>query len=472
MLKTQNRDPEDNVWYRLATLFGRPFHFAIDPDGDLPKSLPKAEEIIARNRKAWNRYMAASLTEVERAEILKEQPLLSEDDLTPYSAEDLNILINDFSERSKSVKNAATLPDKPPYEINFSNLDFDSGFYVEGFIFVSHCNFHGSTFPDGHATGAWFDNATFGKTASFKNVTFACLSTTFNGTSFHTDADFENATFSGAYFRGTVFARAAFFYRATVRFAHFERAVFRGATNFMETRFFQGIFEKATFSGWVSFQDTIFSAHAHFKDSIFHSSISFVNAQMNGEASFEGTKFYSEPPRFHGAKIHEGSVWRGASWPLPKNVTEAGTFIDAYERLKFEMDRLKKHEDELNFFAHELQSRRIYHGMFRGFPIALYGLLSDYGRSYFRPLIWLLVIWVLGAVGLLTHFGLYHYPRAFGLSLVNTFGALGFRREFVDPSVTQKLSRALELVAGLQSISGIILLFLFGLGVRNRFRMR
>jgi hypothetical protein len=37
----------------------------------------------------------------------------------------------------------------------------------------------------------------------------------------------------------------------------------------------------------------------------------------------------------------------------------AGRFVDAYERLKLEMDRLRKHEDELEFFIRELQSRRI-----------------------------------------------------------------------------------------------------------------
>jgi hypothetical protein len=36
---------------------------------------------------------------------------------------------------------------------------------------------------------------------------------------------------------------------------------------------------------------------------------------------------------------------------------EAKEFIRAYERLKLEMDRLKKHEDELDFFAREMQCR-------------------------------------------------------------------------------------------------------------------
>jgi hypothetical protein len=60
------------------------------------------------------------------------------------------------------------------------------------------------------------------------------------------------------------------------------------------------------------------------------------------------------------------------NWPIPaRGSGDAGSFVDAYERLKLEMDRLKKHEDELNFFALELQSRRVLSGTFRGLPIAL-----------------------------------------------------------------------------------------------------
>jgi hypothetical protein len=82
-------------------------------------------------------------------------------------------------------------------------------------------------------------------------------------------------------------------------------------------------------------------------------------------------------------------MWPGReAWPLPKRKDKAKEFIHAYEHLKLEMDRLKKHEDELNFFALELQSRRVLLGPWGlGLPIWLYGIFSDYGRSYFRPLV-------------------------------------------------------------------------------------
>jgi hypothetical protein len=81
----------------------------------------------------------------------------------------------------------------------------------------------------------------------------------------------------------------------------------------------------------------------------FQTSSSFVNAEMKDTTSFAGAIFKTEPLKFFGAKLHQGTVWRGIKWPpKPKDKKEAGAFIDAYACLKLEMDRLKKHEDELD----------------------------------------------------------------------------------------------------------------------------
>jgi hypothetical protein len=136
----------------------------------------------------------------------------------------------------------------------------------------------------------------------------------------------------------------------------------------------------------VSFRSAAFFNEAHFR-ATFKREAEFVNAKMLDKTWFEGAVFKTVPPEFFGAELHEGTVWPGReAWPIPKGKDEAKGFICAYERLKLEMDRLKKHEDELDFFALELQSRRALIGPWRGLPIALYGLLSDYGRSYARPL--------------------------------------------------------------------------------------
>jgi hypothetical protein len=107
-----------------------------------------------------------------------------------------------------------------------------------------------------------------------------------------------------------------------------------------------------------------------------------------------------------------------------------------------------------------------------GLAIALYGFLCDYGRSFVRPFFGLIFTALVGAVLYFSHFGLSKYPLALGFSLANTFGVFGFRKDFIDPHVLQSLSRFLQIVAAMQTLVGIVLLFLLGLAVRNRFRMK
>jgi hypothetical protein len=133
------------------------------------------------------------------------------------------------------------------------------------------------------------------------------------------------------------------------------------------------------------------------------------------------------------------------------------------------MDRLKRHEDELNFFALEMQSRRVLLGSWGGWPIWLYGLFTCYGRSYIRPLVALFVVSVIGA-GAFWYFDARTFGEALGLSVANTLNVFGFRRDF-GLAIDTPLA-LLIVFSALQTILGTILLFLFGLGIRNKFRMK
>jgi hypothetical protein len=244
-------------------------------------------------------------------------------------------------------------------------------------------------------------------------------------------------------------------------------------------------FMKATFSGWTHFTGAKFSRGANFSGAIFTSTdflnvtfkgpSEFINSEMKGETSFARVIFNKEPPRFFGAKLHQGTVWRGIVWPpTPKGKDEAGVFVDAYACLKLEMDRLKKHEDELKFFSLELRSLRILReSKFRrsGIPIALYGIICDFGRSYIRPLIGLFVVAAIGALIFLP-FKILSPWQSLGLSFANTFNVFGFRKDYFDAATISNLPDLLKVLSAVQTILGTILLFLVGLGIRNRFRMR
>lgn len=62
--------------------------------------------------------------------------------------------------------------------------------------------------------------------------------------------------------------------------------------------------------------------------------------------------------------------------------------------------------------------------------------------------------------------------QAVGLSLANTFGVFGFRRELIGADVLTALPGLLKVLAAAQTIAGIVLLFLLGVAIRNRFRMK
>jgi hypothetical protein len=133
----------------------------------------------------------------------------------------------------------------------------------------------------------------------------------------------------------------------------------------------------------------------------------------------------------------------------------------------------EKHEDELDFFALELQSRRVWLGTWtlQSLAIAIYGFLSDYGRSYVRPLYALFAVAAVGTLVLLLS-GAVAPWQSLWLSIANTFNVFGFRKDFFDAATIEHLPAALKILALLQTIVGTILLFLFGLGVRNKFRMK
>ena len=106
------------------------------------------------------------------------------------------------------------------------------------------------------------------------------------------EIDFSNVKFEqDVFFEGYVFSRPP----------GFQSAAFSGWASS----------DGATFSGEAGFDGATFSGVAGFVCAKFLRSSSFVNAEMKGETFFEDAVFKTEPPRFFGAKLHQGTVWRG-----------------------------------------------------------------------------------------------------------------------------------------------------------------
>ena len=289
----------------------------------------------------------------------------------------------------------------------------------------------------------------------------------FSGVKFQQAVDFRETTFEqGADFKDATFEHEAIFNQAHFKGeAHFDRTTFKHIADF----------ERANFDKMARFWGATFNEWANFRCATFSHVAVFVNAKTKSMTSFDDASFRHQPPFFDGAELHEGTTWFGVTWPpIPNTRDDARETVRAYERLKLEMDRLKKHEDELNFFALELQARRVLAGKWSsltGWAIWAYGGLSDYGRSVPCPLFLLLVTALAGADALSGYGGL-GYGRALGLSAANTLGVFNFRQAFFAADEIAKLPGWLQVVSAVETIFGALLLFLVGLGLRNAFRLR
>ena len=437
------RKAKDNPWYRLATLNGEPSS--------------RDDEVAAKNRVVWNRWMASRLSEGFKATLLEKG--WTSEELTPFTGDEL---------RDIETSTGLLMSENDDYYVmDFSNTEFEASFFAFRFIFpfitfdrsafVERTSFENAIFTD-HAA---FENATFPGGVKFASATFAGAAR-FERTTFTADARFERATFaSGVSFENATFAMGAHFESATFTgYIYFESATFTGYVHFERATFtgpLPAYFRSATFTGLANFGSAIFAAGAHFERATFTDRATFINAEMKDVTAFDDVTF-AWPPQCFNTKLHEGTIWHGVRWPAPpRDAARARQFVNAYERLKLEMDKLKKHGDELDFFALEQQCRRVVLGRWKGSPIAIYGFLSDYGRSYARPLLLLSIAVVLGVVPLRAHFGGGWSFAAFTdhsftgagllLSFANTLSALGIRKELIDAGLLQGLPVWLKAVA-------------------------
>jgi hypothetical protein len=417
IIGVSHMDRHSCIFYLLATLHGEPY----SPDR-LTSALYHWEnpdhDMAEKNRRIWNRYMATYLSSNDRSRLLRCGDF-SDEELRPLDPDEkagIDKLI-----RARATEVAGSYWDEE-LGAGWDRIDVALQSDMENAI-----SFRGCEFSDG---------------------------IDFSGFVFPLPADFTSANFGSlALFRGAAFCADCYF----------DNATFRELGDFQDSVFFTK----------ASFREAKFEAECLFRNVRFYQSSSFVNAKIQSSTSFEDAQFYKEPPRFAGASLHPSTIWRRVGWPpTPAEPQLAASFIEAYEPLKLEMDKLKKHEDELFFFAQEMMCRRVAEGWLGGLPIALYGYFCEYGRSYLRPLYGLMVVAVVGLIPVWMYFGLESELCALGLTMANTLGILGFRKEFIDPTFLANLPWYFKSLSALQTLAGAVLIFLFGLALRNRFRMK
>jgi uncharacterized protein YjbI with pentapeptide repeats len=447
--KPRLKPANENPWYCLATLYGE--HSGEETD----------QVLLKKNRDGWSQWRDGQ--EIEAA----------------------------FANRTRTTK--LTLPERTQ-RVDFTLTHFEKPFIFEGYHSNQYVDFSSAKFSN----RVDFTTAVFGKTVSFSSTVFS-ESAKFERTTF-LEVDFSCATFlkhvdfsSAVFSRSTEFVSATF---STTNFnsaefhsfldfssakfkenADFRSAIFHGIANFSTTffnadfslaTFKDAHFTSATFESNAYFRTTTFSNDTDFRLATFSETADFVNATFESNTSFADATFKSQVPDFRGATLHEATEWHDVKWPpKPLNKNSAQAQVYRYERLKQEMERLKKHEDEQMFFAKELRARRkTYRVPSMDWLLnSLYKVLSDYGQSVKRPFSLLLLLIALGT-GLVRVVPPYlSLDRAAGFSAANIFPFLQ-KREMTSYSGPD------QTIGFFEALIGLILLFLLGLALRNKFRMK
>jgi len=310
----------------------------------------------------------------------------------------------------------------------FIGATFTQGADFKKAIFKQIADFWGATFEQ----ESNFTEATFTEDANFRNATFTQNSNSkgpltqganFINATFMSIANFVNATFTkDAYFYDTTFTQDADFREATFRRnAHFGNAIFKQAAHFSDTKFY----------GTADWYSSRFLDRAEFRCTKFdhRSNANFVQASFSkpGEVVFDDVDL--SRALFRNCDVSQ--IWFTASVRWAKREGSRGiavfdetTLLEhahaellnrdgplGYREVEQLYRQLKKNYDsrldywtanELHFGEMEMKRLAVIlpGGLIldewlrwwqpRLGLVALYRYASDYGNSFWRPVLWLL----------------------------------------------------------------------------------
>lgn len=307
--------------------------------------------------------------------------------------------------------------------------------------------------------------------------------------------DFSDQTIDVSDFKGFIFPAVASFIRATFSTdASFSEATFSNIADFGE----------ATFSDDASFSGATVKSVWLMRGAKVAGSLIARSADIQGHAYFTAIDFrippdlistaFKQPPSFLGSTF---------GYPCTNRLLGDCSVEDGearFRRLKQLAADTHDHELELRLFAHETKAKR-FHSLHAANPLHWPGLVlnfgyewvSDFGQSVLRPLYWLLVtvVCALFAYETMTERpdmlgrGLIEFSDAAKVAAVaNVFPFAGqavIGREIMTTGLCPMVEgtpehldclTTLYTISAVEGVFGLIFLFLIGLGLRNRFRIK
>ncbi len=387
---------------------------------------------------------------------------------------------------------------------------------------------------------AWFHRATFEGDARFSSATFEG-DAWFHSARFEDDAWFHSARFEDdAWFYSARFKGGAWFHRARFKgVAAFHRARFKGDAWFDSARFKAGAqFGRARFKGDAWFDSAMFEGNAEFHLVEFFRNADFGKAQFEKAADFKTIEvkrafdmadaaFKTSVPDFIQAHFVENPRLDNVTPPKLGFWKSGGSLHRddpaRYRALMRMAEQAKDHDREHVFFKGQMRAeRKLGNGTWFGRMLnRVYDALSDYGRSFVRPLVVLAVVWFVFA-GVYGGFASpatcgqilnpvasaatrlawlpdwfpdwlpdrlpdwrpdwrpdWHPAGGYLLSMTNSLPAVsaGQRHSIINAQVelfgaTTCVPKAVAYLGVLQTLLSVVLLFLAALGLRNMFRIK
>ncbi|NVK54363.1 MAG: hypothetical protein HWE26_02005 [Alteromonadaceae bacterium] len=346
------------------------------------------------------------------------------------------------------------------------NVTFDKAMF--GFGNVS---FYRAKFGNGNFR---FNNVNFGEgNVSFFGATFGVGSISFDKAAFGTG----NVTFNKATFGGT--------------FVSFDRADFGdGYTDFRVTHFGKGKLKLERINcKYISFELPMQKSDTP-SPAIDLTTFTLRGAAIDGPLIMNNMEFNCIPDLrstklthhvdMDGLKVNlvrEKGSWKTCWHRYVKDKTAQSKL----GRMKEIAEQFKHHHEALKFNALENQAKRWVNepSFIKNVMDMLYSFVSDYGRSYVRPMIGLALSWLYFAMSytLIAFIAAGKLPNLLhmlGFAVVNSLPFIPIGRSIRTKAEALYFSGSVDWVYGfitVQSIVSLILIFLIGLGLRNQFRL-
>ena len=218
--------------------------------------------------------------------------------------------------------------------------------------------------------------------------------------------------------------------------------------------------------------------------------IDFGEATFKSKTSFEDVRFCSHVPAFYAAELYDDTTFPipnrpEDNWPPQsgENIMPAEDQKRAYSRLRLFFAKSQQIDEEQFFHRQEMRckrqmaedDRKAVRWLYR-----LYACCADYGISIKRPFFALLGLWFFPFLIMAGYLCMYDLAFGWrellgtsaGWSVANTLPFTGFARTYVGYDFYACLPPGLKFLGGLQTFLSYPLVFLFGLGLRNTFRLR